>query len=246
MLSFGVLIIEVWLFAALGLLLHRANPRFGLTPVLFYLAAFMAILNFAELLALHMEPVPGIVLRTGGHVFVPVILMMVLVLYIADGTQPAQLVIYCLTGINLLILIVLAFLLIYQNVRDSDTALRGLLAAQDLISLDFLRGVVASTITFIGDLFVIAVIYQGIRNAFPSTPQFITIGVALVAALWTDSILFNLLYFIGTPQFLTLLPGDVLAKTLAALLIWPFVAYYLVAGRAAPARLYWDRRPAHV
>lgn len=227
MLSFGILVIQVWLFMILGLLLHRISPRFGLTPLLFYVATLMAILNFAELMALYIEPVAGIVLRTGGHVFVPIILMIVLVLYVADGTQPAQLVIYSLTGINVLVLIVLAFLLLYQNVRDADTVLRGMLLEQDLITPEFLRGVVASLLTFLVDMFVIAIVYQGVRNAFRTVPISMVVGLALLAALWTDAILFNLLYFVGTPNFVTLLPGDVLAKTLAALIIWPPVAYYL-------------------
>ena len=232
MLSFVVLVIQVWLFMILGLLLHRASPRFGLTPLLFYVATLMTVLNFAELMALHIEPVEGIVLRTGGHVFVPIILMIVLVLYVADGTHPAQLVIYSLTGINVLVLLVLAFLLLYQNVRDADTVLRGLLTEQNLITPEFLRGVVASLLTFLVDMFVIAVTYQGMRNAFPGVPVWIVIGLALLASLWTDAILFNLLYFVGTPNFITLLPGDVLAKTLAALIIWPPVAWYLT--RIAP------------
>lgn len=232
MLSFAVLVIQVWLFMIIGLLLHRISPRFGLTPLLFYVATLMAILNFAELMALYIEPVEGIVLRTGGHVFVPIILMIVLILYIADGTQPAQLVIYSLTGINVLVLVVLAFLLLYQNVRDADTVLRGMLTQLDLITPEFLRGVVASLLTFMVDMFVIAISYQGVRNAFPRVPVSVVIGLALLASLWTDAVMFNLLYFVGTPNFVTLLPGDVLAKTLAALIIWPPVAWYLT--RIAP------------
>ncbi len=237
MLSFAVLIVEIWLLTGIGLLLHRLNHRLGLAPLLFYVAALMAILNFAELLALHIEPAPGIVLRTGGHVFVPVILMIVLVLYIADGTHPAQLVIYSLIGVNLLVLIVLGFLLAYQNIYDVDTQFRGLLTTQMLITPEFVRGVVASLIAFVVDMFMIAVVYQGVRNVFPAIPGWVTSGVALVAALWTDSILFNVLYFLGTDNFNLLLPGDVLAKTLAALIIWPPVAYYL--ERIAPKMLWY-------
>lgn len=232
MLSFAVLIVEIWVFTLIGLLLHRLNHRLGLAPLLFYVSALMAILNFAELLALHIEPIPGIVLRTGGHVFVPTILMIVLVLYVADGTHPAQLVIYSLTGVNIVVLIVLGFLMLYQNVYDADTQFRGLLTSQELITPEFVRGVIASLIAFVVDMLMIAVVYQGARNVLPRTPGWLFVGLALMAALWTDSILFNILYFLGTENFVVLLPGDVLAKTLAALIIWPPAAYYL--ERVAP------------
>lgn len=231
--SIALLIIELWLFAGIALLLHAAQLHVGLTPLLFYVAAITVILNFAELLVFHIEIAEGIVLRTGGHVFVPVILAVVLILYVANGTQPAQLVLYGLSSVNVLVLVALFFLVLYANVHDPSTTLAGFLAEHDnLITLEFVRGVGASVLTFAADMLVIAIFYQGIRNVFRAVPDWITIGVALIGALWTDAVLYNLLYFVGTPHFTALLPGDVLAKTLAGLAIWPPVAYYLI--RVAP------------
>ncbi|HRF99042.1 MAG TPA: hypothetical protein PLZ51_27715, partial [Aggregatilineales bacterium] len=87
MVSFLVLIIQIWLFTGAMLTLHYYSPRIGLTPFFFYIAAIIAILNFAELLALFIEPFPGIIIRTGAHVFIPLLLTAILVLYIANGTS---------------------------------------------------------------------------------------------------------------------------------------------------------------
>lgn len=228
MTSFIILIVEIWLLTLIALGLHRSNPMRGLTPVLFYVSGMVAMLNFAELLVLYIEPFPGIVLRTGGHVFVPVILLIVLVLYVADGTRPAQMTMWGITGVNGLVLIVLLFLVLYTNLRDENTTLSGLLATQNLITWHFVRGVAASLVAFFGDMLAIAVLYQGIRNLFPRVPAWVVPGLALIGALWTDSILYNLLSSLGTRNFSLLLPGDVLAKTLSALVIWPLLSYYLV------------------
>lgn len=222
-----VLIIQLWLFTGVVLLLHWFSPRIGLAPFMFYISAIIAVLNFAELLALFIEPFPGIVIRTGAHVFVPILLVSILVLYIANGTAPAQLVLYALTGVNILVITVLIFLLIYIGLSDTHMPITGLLMQTDLINLQFLRGAIASTVTFLINLFLMTILYQGIRNVFPHFPMWITIGFALIIALWTDSVLFNLLANLGTPHFQLWLPGDVLAKTMSGLLIAPMVTYYL-------------------
>ena len=74
-------------------------------------------------------------------------------------------------------------------------------------------------------------IYLGL-NGFSHLPDWIAVGIALIASLWTDAIVFSLISDLGTPDFLAVLPGDVLGKTISALALWPLVAYYLV--RVAP------------
>lgn len=232
MTSFVILIVEVWLLTLVALGLHRISPTRGLIPLLFYVAGMVAILNFAELLALYIEPFPGIVLRTGGHVFVPIILLIVLVLYVCDGTRPAQKIMWGITGVNALVLVVLFFLLLYTNLPEENTNISGILTSQEIITWHFVRGVAASLVAFFADMQMIAIIYQGIRNLFPRVPTWIVPIIALTGALWTDSIVYNLLSRLGTADFALLLPGDVMAKTLSALVIAPPLAYYLV--RIAP------------
>ncbi len=231
MLSYSLFAVHILLLALTALFLHAQQTRIGLTPLLFFLAALVVILNFTDLLEIYLEPFPGYVLRTGGHIYVPIILMTVLVLYIADGTQPAQLVLYALTGINLLVLVTIGFMMLYINVRSEGTLITALVFVDEVFTPEFLRGVLASLVAFVMDVLMLAIVRQGLRNSF-KTPDWFNVGIALTVALWVDAIVFQLLFFIGTDDFNLLLPGDVISKTLAALLIWPLLGIYVT--RFAP------------
>jgi PAS domain S-box-containing protein len=231
MLSFGLLVIHIWVFTGITITLHRLSNRFGLTLLLFFIASLIAILNFAELMGLMIEPFPGILLRVSAHTFIPVILLSMLILYIANGTHQAQLIAYGVTGVNCVVLLVVGFMLLYVNL-PGDMVRTGMLAQPETINAQFLRGAAASTVTFFVNMFAMIIFYQGMRNVFKQLPHELTIGLALIAGLWTDSILFNLLSNLGTPNFQLWLPGDILAKTLSGLVIAPLAAYYLT--RVAP------------
>ncbi len=232
MLSIFIFAVQVLLFGAIAVYLHYRSEHFGLAPLLFYVAGIMSVLNFVELITLYVEPSPGIIIRPGGHVYVPVVLLIVLILYISSGTRTAKIVITGLIGIDVLILIVLMFILLYLNVHDPSTSVRSLFADADILTPLFLRGVAASTITFFVNMLAIIITYQGIKNTFPDCPESAIPGIALVIALWVDTILYNILAFLGTPNFVPGIPGDVVMKTLAGLLLAPLAGWYLT--RVAP------------
>lgn len=164
MLSFALIILQLWSFTGIALLLHRSSPRIGLAPMFFYISAIITLLNPGELLALFIEPFPGMIIRTGAHVFVPLLLVILLVLYIANGTSTAQLVLYALTGINLLIITVLLFLLAYINLSDATVPVTGFLTTTRTLDWQFIRGIVASTITFFVNIFLMVIVYQAIQK----------------------------------------------------------------------------------
>ncbi len=228
MLSIFIFAVHVFLFGGIAVYLHYRSEHYGLAPLLFFVAGIMSVLNFVELVTLYVEPAPGIVIRPGGHVYVPVVLLIVLILYISSGTRSARIVIAGLIGIDILILVVLMFILLYLNIHDSSTIVSGLFADTSIITPLFLRGVLASTITFFLDMLAIIITYQGIKNTIPSFPESVIPGVALLVALWADSILYNILAFLGTPYYVPGIPGDVVMKTLAGLLLAPLAGWYLV------------------
>lgn len=227
MLSIVIFVLQVWVFGVITLYLHYRSEKYGLSPLLFFVAGIMGVLNLIELITLYVEPAPGVVIRPGGHVYVPIILLIVLILYVSSGTRSARITISGLVGVNLLILVVLMFLLLYINFSDSTTVIRGLFAEADVLTPLFLRGVLASVITFALNMLVIIIVYQGIRNTFPTFPESAIPGIALIIALWVDAILYNILAFLGTPFFVPGIPGDVIMKTLAGLLLAPLVGWYL-------------------
>ena len=227
MLSVLIFALQISLFGAVALSLHRMSDFYGFAPLLFFVAGIMGILNIIELMTLFIEPSPNIVIRPGGHVYVPIILLTVLLIYISSGTRTAQITIVGLIGIDVLILSVLVFLMLYLNVRDDATVITGLLAERDILTFSFARGVLGSTIAFMVDMFVIIVVYQGIKNAFPFFPDNLIPAAALLVALWVDAVLFNLLGYLGTAQFVSGIPSDVLMKTVAGLLLAPMTTWYV-------------------
>ena len=242
MVSFLVLIVQLLLFTGVLLSLHHFSPRIGLTPLFFYISALITILNPGEILALFIEPVPGIIIRTGAHIFVPLLLTALLMLYIANGTPIAQLVLYGLSGINLFIITVLLFLHIYMNLADANTTISGFLSRSRLLDFQFLRGVVASTVTFFVNMFIMVIFYQGVRNKFPNAHKGFGIGLALIAALWMDSVLYNTLANLGTDRFQLWAVGDILAKTLSGLVICPILIYYLTVIAPKSSNFHGDEK----
>jgi PAS domain S-box-containing protein len=234
MLTLSIFVVQLVLFTMLALWLHRLSEYYGLTPLLFFIAGIVGVLNIIELNMLFIEPVPGtdIVLRPGGHIYIPLILASVLVLYVVNGTYPARITLFGIIAINLLILVILGFLLAYTTFVSPGTEISGGLAYSQVLTGIFIRGMVASLIAFFVDMFVIIIVYQGTQNFLHRLPDWIIPGLALLLALWTDSALFNLLAYLGTDRFVLEIPGDIVMKTAAGLIIWPMAAFYLL--RIAP------------
>lgn len=227
MVSLLLFVVQVSLFGAVALYLHYQSEHYGLMPLLLFVAAIMGALNMIELMTLFIEPIPGVVIRPGGHVYVPIILLVVLIFYITNGTRAARLIIMGLVGINLLILCILLFLTLYLVTKDEATVIRGLLAENTVLTPLFLRGVAASVIAFTVDMLMIAIVYQGVRNSFASFPTVLIPGIALLVALWVDAILYNILAFFGTSLYVPGIPGDVAMKTVAGVLLLPPAGWYL-------------------
>ena len=225
-------VVQLILFTLIVLGLHALTPRLGLAPMLLLVGGGIGILNLTELLGFFIEIMPGVVLRPGGHVLVPVLLLAVLLLYVCDGTHPARVALFGILGIDALVLLTLGFLAVYVRVAPPNVMLFGTLADADVLSITFLREVLASIVAFGMNLFVIIVVYQGILNAFPSFPRAVTPGVALLLALWTDSVVFNIGATFGTNAFMVNIASDSLVKSAAGLVIVPFAGWYLT--RVAP------------
>ncbi|MEQ8675523.1 MAG: ATP-binding protein [Aggregatilineales bacterium] len=215
-------IIAILASTASVIFLHYISPRIGFTPLLFFVAGMTAILSFSTPTPIFIEPIQDITLIIPGNIFVPIILLAILILYIANGTQAAQQAIYGVAGVNLL---ALGGLLLFTTFAHSADNVNG-----DVLfttySPDY-RQFFAGSLVFIFDMFVIAIVYQGIKNAFPQVALWIASSVALLIALWMDSVLFYLLGSVGTDRFLDLLPGDIANKTIAGVIISLPVSYYL-------------------
>ncbi|HSD83275.1 MAG TPA: PAS domain-containing protein, partial [Anaerolineae bacterium] len=223
-----LLLVDLWVLGGLTLALHRLGTRLGFVPLIVFIGALTILIQ--SQLGVFVEPFPGFIMLISSNVLVPVVVMAVLILYVVDGSVSARTTIYGVLGISLF---VVAIRLMYRTHLSLPGGGNFFGLPIDVVAPALnLRTIAASLVAFAADMFVIVIFYQGLRNGFAHWPEWLAIGLALMASLWTDAIVFSLISDLGTPDFLAVLPGDVLGKTISALALWPPVAYYLV--RVAP------------
>lgn len=223
MANFILLIVEVWLLSTLVLYLHHASVRVGFAPLIFLLGGLTVLLQGQY--GVYIEPLPNFALFISSNVIVPVILMAVLVLYVVNGAVPTRLTILSVLGVSTLILIALSLYRVHLSLPGGGNAWG--LSVNDAVHPLNPRDTLASLLAFAADMFVIVVAYQGIKNVYHALPEWLIVGVSLVLCLWTDAIVFNVVADLGEPDLFRYLPGDLVGKTLIALLIWPLAAIYL-------------------
>jgi PAS domain S-box-containing protein len=225
MLNLLLLVADLWVVGGAVFGLHYLNPRYGFAPLLLAVGGLAAILQLQS--GVYIEPFPQFLLFIASNVLVPVVLAAVLAVYVVNGSAPAPTLIVSVLAVSVLALGVYTLYGAHLSLPAGGTF--GFTAEAVTPRV---RVTLASLIAFAADMFAIAVVYQGARNHVHWMPEWGSPGLALLAALWTDSIVFSLLATGGTTRFVTDLPGDVLGKTLSALVLWPLVALYLT--RFAP------------
>ncbi|MFN8376616.1 MAG: ATP-binding protein [Anaerolineae bacterium] len=232
--SLVLLGLHVWALSVLIFTLHYYSPRFGFTPLLMILGGITVFTQ--SQLGIFIEPTSDLVMFISSNALVPVILVAVLVIYVANGAAPARMTVFAVMGVSIMTLLLLQLYRVYLSLPNGGT-IRTISPDQLIAALD-LRITIGSLSAFLIDMFVIAVFYQGVRNYAPRLPEAMVIGIALLAALWTDALVFRFVTDLGRIDFVQFLPGDVVGKTLSVLLLWPPAAYYLT--RIAP------KLPGHV
>lgn len=217
LLNTALSIVELWGLSAVGLLLHRLHPRFGLAPLLLFLAGLVALLRFSGGLGIY----AGSPFSTslGTSVYTPLILFVVLLLYVVNGTAAARPAILGVIGINLLYLFAtLSFTLHLLLPGGGSSFELSQEAAQHILNI---RSTAASTIAFGVDLFFLVIFYQMLTNRLPMLPVWLIACAAFVAALSVDSLVYHVL-FNSKPFFMA--AGNSL---LSSLLLLPPTALYL-------------------
>jgi PAS domain S-box-containing protein len=215
---------DIWALGGLVLLLHYLSPRFGFAPLLMLLGALTVFVQ--SQLRIYIEPVPGFIMFLSSNALVPVVVMSVLVLYVANGAVPARMIIFAIIGISLLVVLLQGVYRLHLSLPNGGT-LSGL-NMDSLVPPLNVRVTLGSLVAYLGDMFVIAVFYQGVKNLLPALADWIVVGLALLAGMWTDSILFTLFASRSADDIALFLPGDLIGKTVSAVILWPLTAFYMV------------------
>lgn len=230
LLNLALLVVHILLIGGLVLLLHALSPRFGFAPLLVCTGAMTALIQ--SQMGIYIEPFPGLVMFMTVSTLVPAVLAALLVIYVADGAPPARMLVVSVLVVTVTVSLLLLLYRIHLTLPGAGSF--NMLTVDDIAAFlePDLRVTAASLVTFAADMAVIVISYQGMKNLSQRLSDWLTIGLALMLALWTDAVVFRILADLGRSDFIDLLPGDVLAKTISSLVLWPLLAWYLI--RVAP------------
>jgi len=226
--NLSLLIIEVIFLALVVLALHHISPRYGLTPLIalaLVLTVFVQASN-TSLVFIQLTEVSFLVVAPS--VCIPIILMIILILYIAEGTIVARLTIFSILGASLFYYLLFWSNKIHLSLTGGGSFLN--LTPEDPTLSVYLPSIVASLIAFAADLFIIAIVYQGIKNNIPQLPVWIAPGFALLVSLWSDTVLYQA-FCCGWPtsDFFVQILDDLLGKTVVGVFVWPLASVYLTS-----------------
>jgi len=226
LINLSFLIIEVIFLALLVFALHSISPRYGLTPLFSLALALTIFVQASNTLLIYIQLTNDFYLVVAASVCIPVILMVILTLYISEGTIVARLTIFSILGASLFYYLLFWSNKVHLSLPGGGSFLN-LTPDSPTLSL-YLPSIVASFIAFTTDLFIIAIVYQGIKNIFPQLPAWIPPGLALLISLWSDTILYQA-FCCGWPtsDFFVQIVDDLLGKTIVGIVLWPLVAIYL-------------------
>jgi len=224
--NLSLLIIEIIVLAVSVLVLHRISPRYGLTPLIALALALTVFVQASNTSLVYIQLSNEFFLTVASSAYIPVILMVILILYIVEGTIVARLTIVSILGSSLLYYLLFWSNKVHLSLTGGGSFL-SLTPNSPTFSL-YLPSIVASLIAFTADLFIIAIVYQGIKNIFPQFPAWIAPGIALLVSLWNDTVLYQATCC-GWPtsDFFAQIVDDLLGKTLVGIILWPLVAIYL-------------------
>jgi PAS domain S-box-containing protein len=224
--NLSLLILDVIVLSLAVLTLHGISPRYGLIPLISLALALAVFVQASNASLVYIRLTNDFYIVVSASVCIPVILMAVLILYVVEGTIVARLTIFSILGANLLYYLLFWTNRIHLSLAGGGSFLN-LTPASPGLSL-YLPVVIASLIAFAADLFIIAIIYQGIRNRIPHLPVWVASGLALLVSLWSDTIIYQA-FCCGVPtlDYFSQIGDDLLGKTLVGIILWPLAAIYL-------------------
>lgn len=218
----SLLALELLGLASVVFFLHAQSRRYGLAPLLIYLAGLVAILHTLGPTGLFLD-VGSVSVEVSNATVVPVILMTVLLLYRLNGTAVARVTILGIVGLSALVL----FIQLSRAAHLELGARSGVPGASlhDAALGSAWRITLSSITAFLVSLTTVAVVDQALLNRLPALPRWVTPGIALLAAVLVDDIVFRV-GALGLSGATVTWPGGLPAKVSGALVLWPLVATY--------------------
>ena len=100
--NLSLLILDVIFLSLAVFALHRISPRYGLIPLISLVLVLAVFLQTSNTSLIYVQFTEHLFFIITASVYIPVILMVILILYIIEGTIVARLTIFSIIGANLL------------------------------------------------------------------------------------------------------------------------------------------------
>jgi uncharacterized PurR-regulated membrane protein YhhQ (DUF165 family) len=220
-----ILIAEALVVYFVVLWAHSLRHHFG--PVHFYalIGGLTAVMSWVTDAGMAVEAM-GITFYVGSTVFYTSLLLGVFVIYVFDGPQVTRVMIFTIVGVSALVPVI-AMILHLQSALISDVPL-------DHVPLPSLRMNAASVVTTLVDLVFLAIVWEALRRHNRVVSFGMRTFLTLLGVMWLDVVLFSTLAFAGTPGYLSIMSGTLLARFLVTVLAFPMLFLYVQFQRKRP------------
>ncbi len=211
----------IWLLSGAIFVAHRTSLRYGLAPTLFLLGGLTALIQFRFVGIFNFQVLDQAQnLSFASLAFLPPLLLGILFIYIANDSTQARNILTGIGGLSVLITIVQALAVFLPNLSAS-------IPADTNLSGQALRLSILSAFTLMVDIIILIVAYQAVCNSLRKYPSQIALTIAIFAATWCDTLLFNTLSGQGPNSHLSSLNAGLSAATIATLAVLPVAWFYL-------------------
>ncbi len=157
----------------------------------------------------------------GSHLALPALLLGLLVIFIIDGITQAR-----STTLGLVLVALLTGFFQAGEILFQGTTWASIRMIDEPVWA-IVRAPLVSLIALVADFVVLWVVYRAVSSLGVHLPQWLAGGVALLAALWSDSLLHLALSGQGIFENPNHLPSIFLGNLLVAVLLSPLLALYL-------------------
>ena len=210
-------------FSAVALLtIFRLRDRLGLGPLFLLLGANQIMSVFLGT-SVYFRISPSIVLSPGSTILFPTALVAVLLVYLREDIPKTRILIYSVVLINVGGVVLLWITALQMRVLDFE----------NIIGVPFSLFAIEGRVFFVGtvvlllDFFILAIIYQFLERSAAWLPRWMRIILSLIAVLTLDSVLFSFGAFYGQDGLGTFVRGQIVGKSIAAVLYGALVGIYL-------------------
>lgn len=204
---------------------HALRHRFGLVFFYALLGCTTAIMSWVTDAGVCVQVGP-IDFMVGSTVFYTSLLLGVFVVYVFDGPRATRIAISTVAGLSALVPLIAVVLRWQMRLVDVPV-----LAA---VPLPTLRVNAASVFATITDLFFLAIAWEFLGKPRLGLHLWLRAFLTLLGVMWLDVLFFTTAAFAGTPNYLGIMSGTLLSRSVICVTAAPLLYAYLQWQRRQP------------